>query len=173
MILSVIHKTDYLNAISILRNGFDLNKFGNSTKKTGQSFNKHPRAIYFSKDEGHRPEDSLSHPYDHKDRGVLIFCTVRLNNPLILNSIRIEGEFYQDFLANKYNATGGRLSNLMKKEGYDGIVCLETGEVAVFDVDNIDIDEQKSSLSLNAYLNWRKSSKINSFKEWLWDHIHG
>lgn len=164
MIISVVHKTDYRNALGILEHGFDLNKFGHSTQKTGQSFNNHPRAIYFSKDEGYKPENLLSHPYDHKDRGIFIFCNVRLDHPLVLDSSNIEGKFYQDFLASKYKATGGRLSNLMKRDGYDGIVCLDTGEVVVFDASSININKEKSLSSLNHYENWKKSV---GFKEWV------
>lgn len=160
MITKAVHKTDSAAAESILRNGFDLRKFGSSTTKSGPSYSGHPKGIYLTADEGFRPEDPVSHPWNHQDLGVLIFCTVVLENPFLVKQ-RIEGKFYQQWLADKYGATGSNLTRLIKKEGYDGIFCNETGEIVVFNPNQIKIDEEKTIQSLNSYRN------PVGFKEWL------
>ena len=159
--MRAVHKTDLKSALSILEFGFDLGKFGNTTKKTGQSFGNHPKGIYLTLDEGFRPQDPTSHPWNHKDRGVLIFCVVSLKNPLEVEPF-ISGKFYQDWLSEKYGAKGTRLTAMIQKEGHDGIICRKTGEIVAFNPNQINIDQEKTNLSLNAYSIWK-----SGFKEWL------
>lgn len=160
--IRAVHKTDLKSALSILDSGFDLNKFGSVTKKTGQSsFGNHPKGIYLTLDDGFRPQDPVSHPWDHKDRGVLIFCSVSLTKPLETD-LFVDGKFYQDWLSKKYGSRGARLTMAMQKEGYDGIICPETGEIIVFNPGQIQIDREKTSLSLDSYSRWK-----SGFREWL------
>lgn len=166
--MNVIHKTDYNSALSILQNGFDLNKFGSATKRSGMSdnFSFHPRGIYLSLDQGEDPEYLFSHPWDHKDRGVLIFGSVVLRNPF-LTALHVDDKFYQEYLSDQYGSlSGARLSTAMQKDGYDGIYCEETGEVVVFDPRKIIINKEKTNKSLNSYMKWKKENNMN-FKEWL------
>jgi hypothetical protein len=159
MLIPTVHKTDYKSAQSIIKNGFDLNKFGSATLKTGQSdrFRHHPRGVYFSTAEDFSPEDIVSHPWDHREKGVLIFCQVRLNNPFITEPF-IEGKFYQEWLSQKYGGSGAKLTSAMENEGYDGIVCPKTSEVVVFNPSQIEIDKEKTTKSLRLHA---------GFKEWI------
>ena len=162
----MIHRTDFKSAESILKKGFDLKKFGTATAKSGQaaSFGSHPRGVYLSVDEGFSPENLPPHPWDHRDRGVMIFGSVELRNPLVVK-FQMEGKFYQEWLSAKYRATGARLTTAISKEGYDGIYCADTGEVVVFDPERIKIDRNESMESMRAYMGW-KGVSVN-FKEWI------
>lgn len=161
MELKAVHKTDPESAGSILKNGFDLQMFGSATAKTGMTrhFRSHPLGIYLTEDEGHfRPEDHASHPWDHRKRGALVFCTVILNRPLLVG-LRIDGEFYQEWLSKKYGGLAGKkLTDAIIKDGHDGIFCRESGEIIAFSPRQIKIDVEKTKASIDM-----------SFKEWLFD----
>jgi len=135
MILKVVHNTDPESAESILKNGFDLSKFGQATKKSGQTrFGNHPKGIYFSKDSGQ--QHPFPHPWDHRKTGFLIRCIVELRNPLVIEPF-VDGKFYQDWLHEKYRKKGSALTEALKKEGHDGIVAGE--EVIAFGTEGITI----------------------------------
>ena len=136
MILKVVHNTDPESAESIRRGGFDLSRFGYATKKSGQAaaFSGHPKGIYFTKDVG---QTGISpHPWDHTKTGTLIRCVVELRNPLVLDPF-MDGVFYQKWLHDKYGKKGAGLTNILKKQGYDGIVAGD--EVIAFGTDGITI----------------------------------
>lgn len=166
MMILAVHKTDEASARSILENGFDLRHFGSATKKTGQTrFKIHPKGIYLTVDDGFDPESPASHPWDHRDRGVLVFCTAHLANPLTLR-VYIDGKFYLDWLSERHaGASTAKLTAAIQKDGHDGIVCEETGEVIVFDPKQIQIDGHKTERSLGAYERWRQDR--TGFREWL------
>jgi hypothetical protein len=159
--IKAVHKTDPGSADSILKNGFDLGRFGSATAKTGQAhnFGRHALGIYLTEDEGHfRPEDSVSHPWDHRKKGALIFCTVILKNPLLVD-MKMDGKFYQKWISDNYGGLSGRrLTNELVKDGHDGIYCKDTGEIVAFNPDQIRIDPEKSRASI-----------ATNFKEWLFD----
>lgn len=163
MIVSAVHKTDRESALSILREGFDLSRFGSASRRTGQTgFNKHLKGIYLTADHGFRPEDPASHPWDNRDRGVLVFCAVRLDSPMFLD-VRTDGKFYQEWLSDNYGGiSGARLTAAIKRDGHDGIVC-GGDEIIAFEPSQIGIDKKKTEESLAAYSEWRGSS----FREWL------
>lgn len=151
MILKVVHNTDPESAESILKNGFDLSKFGQATKKSGQNrFGNHPKGIYFSIDHGQ--QNPFPHPWDHKKTGFLIRCTVELRNPLIIDPF-VEGKFYQDWLYEKYRKKGASLTKALEKEGYDGIVAGE--EVVAFGAEGVTINPQ-------GFKDWIQSDQKNS-----------
>lgn len=171
MDIRVVHRTDFKSAESILKSGFDLKKFGSATAKSGQAaiFGGHPRGIFLSVDEGFSPENLPPHPWNHRDRGVMIFGRAALVNPLVVN-LEMEGEFYQKWLSLKYGATGSRLTAAIQKEGHDGIYCEESGEVVVFKPEQVTIEMKKSMESMRIYMEWRSSFPEGhemKFKEWL------
>lgn len=167
MIIPAVHKTDPASARSILEAGFDLGRFGTTTKKTGQAgmFGRHPKGVFLTVDDGFRAEDPASHPWDHRDRGVLVFCRVSMENPLRLHQ-RVDGKFYQEWLSDKYGGlSGSRLTAAIQADGHDGVLCEETGEVIAFDTDQVEVDRSRTEESLASYDRWRAETK--GFREWL------
>lgn len=168
MNVKALHRTDAASAVDILRSGFDLNKFGSATKKTGMArdFNYHPKGIFLSQDEGANPAQLPPHPWDSKDRGVYIFGTANLNKPLELTS-QMDGIFYQKWLSDKYGGKAkAQLTAALLKDGYDGIYVTDLGEIIVFDPDSFPIDKARSIQSYRTYQAW-KNPKGQGFKEWL------
>ena len=166
--MNALHRTDFNAGMEIMRTGFNLNKFGSATKKTGQGdyFKYHARGIFLSEDWGANPKELPPHPWDHRDRGVYIFGAVNLQKPLTLNT-QMEGVFYQKWLSDKYGGkTKATLTTALQQEGYDGIFVQDAGEVTVFRPDSFIIDKNKTAESFEAYQAW-KSSAGKSFKEWL------
>lgn len=172
MNFKAIHRTDAASAAAIIQNGFDIRKFGTATRKAGQSgnFRYHPRGIFLSTGVDASPDDPVPHPWNHRDRGVYIFCNVTLQKPYPVQT-QMEGKFYQQWLSESYGgAVGARLTSAMQREGYDGIYCEESGELVVFRPDQIQIDKSMSLASLETYQRWKKQEKNEwkvSFSEWL------
>ncbi len=167
MNVKALHRTDAASALEILRAGFDLNKFGSATKKTGQAdnFRYHAKGIFLSEDHGANPKQLPPHPWDHRDRGVYIFGTANLDKPMELTT-EMEGIFYQKWLSDKYGGkTKASLTAALLKEGYDGIYVTDSGEITVFDPDSFPIDKARSIESYRAYQAWKTPGQ--GFKEWL------
>lgn len=166
--MNALHRTDYNAGLQILRNGFDLSKFGSATKKSGQAgqYNLHPRGIFLSEDWGAKPAELPPHPWDHRDRGIYIFGTANIQKPLTLQTQQ-EGMFYQKWLSDKYGGkTKAPLTTAIQRDGYDGVYVQDAGEIIVFDPDAFVIDQNKSMESVQAYIEWKKSQG-KGFKEWL------
>lgn len=150
--MKAVHRTSVDAALQILKNGFDLKKFGFVTKKVGTpGYDSHARGIFLSEDWGAKPEELPPHPWDHRDRGVYIFGTVHLKHPLKV-PLHVDGVFYQPWLAAQYEGkTGAKLTAALQRDGYDGIYVTDVGEITVFDPKDFVIDAKRSMDSIRAY----------------------
>lgn len=147
--LEVVHNTSLENALAILREGFSLRKFGETSRKTGQDhwLSIDPRGIYFIRNRGDQDRTRPPHPWKPGVRGARVYALVTLDHPLEVGGFVLdEGKnmiSYKKSLNRKYGGLhGDKLTRKLRSEGYDGIVT--DGEIVVFDPRQIRVDAGKT-----------------------------
>lgn len=121
-----------------------------------------PHGIYFVMDRDDAESDHIpSHPFATGMRGVRIYGTAFLNNPLEMGQFVWDKEArntvsYKTVLANKYGKTKAPLTRALIKEGYDGIVT--DSEICVFSPSQVTINVDKTI------------AEIARFR-WYWENI--
>lgn len=140
--ITLAHNTTKEAKTNIMGSGFNLNKFGETSKVWGMDYKKDLYGISFSATTEPYEEDKLS----WKGLGNTATIYAKFNSkakPLELG-FYTEGKFWKDYLHDKYKTTNGKiLAKRIMRQGYNSVITKDEDdnimEVVVLDLSSIDL----------------------------------
>lgn len=154
------HNTSLKAKQSILKDGFHLKKFGETSKQTGQDFHlKDPLGIFFSATDKPYRGDELS--WKGKGNTDTVYARFKKANPIYVN----EFSNWRENLLSKFNVKDGRqLTKILLKKGYDSIIIKDRSgiaEIIVLKPENLEVyNTFSNALNRNDYVENKEPASV-------------